>query len=250
MSFEYDQNFSNENLIPGSTHEEFITTNFILTESQNELVEKFNTAFVEAQNTEKNTYFPTEIIDCFGNILNGENIENFEENLSQDLPSPNLESENTNFLLDLFFSKSDDFDSNTDITSSQSSSYVDSQNYFDSQNVDYGSQKSVFFVPPPFSTENQEDNSISYENFDDLGLSDLDFCENLSNSSFDIETITTELCEGENYEFEYENSCVESEKPLENMVSKNYGRKTIYELDNFIRNSSADSINIFAQVSI
>lgn len=256
MPFNFDQQFStSETELQGIKNEkselDFVDTNIVLTESQNELVEKFNVAFFEAQNNEKSSYFQAEIVDYFGNILNEQDLEeNLQETAYENLDSPNL-SEN-NFLLDLFFSKNEnetEIDSNTEITSSQSSSYTSSQNCFNfDQNLptENAVGKSIFFVPPPFpkfSTENNsfDENSISYENFDDLGLSDLEFCENLSNGSFDIETIATELCD-DNFDFNYENST----KYFENS-EKSTGKK-LFEIDNFLRNSTAENINIFAEV--
>lgn len=286
MPFEFDSTLSNKEQLQTvidfetdkTVEDTFINTDIILTESQNELVEKFNAAFFEAQNNQKTNLFSqcSEIIDSYGNILHSSDVDdNFQENI----PSPLLESDNSNFLLDLFFSKSEEQDSITEITSESQSSTTDaSQNYFNfdvAQNYGFTCEgetkesnvKSVFYIPPPFkpfSSENEvtlDDNSISYENFDDLGLSDLDFCENLSNGSFDIETITTELCESDSYGFDYENTCIETEKKPEKLktakafalpsvtsLGKNFSDRKYLELDNFIRNSPADTINVFAQV--
>lgn len=266
--------------------ENFLNSDLILTESQNELVEKFNAAFVEAQNPQKSTpNFPqtTEIIENFTNIFHGG--ENFEA-LEGD-SSPLLDSENSNFLLDIYLSKEQESGNEVESYSSSNIECSSQSSYFNLEDAhkNYGfvydnddtmqESKSSFFIPPPFkpfstvdsyqnfeNSETIEDTSGAYENFDDLGLSDIDFCENLSNSSFDIETITTELCESENYDFDYENTCIKTEKkpekpkdakqfvlPSVTTFGKHFAEKKYMELDNFIRNSPANTINIFAQVN-
>lgn len=223
MPFDFE-NFENQDYDTDKIiNENFFNTDLILNENQNELLEKFNSAFVEAQNGSKSY---TEI------------YENFESE------SPN---ENTNFLLDILLNKDETFD----IQEAQNFGFV----------LDNEEAENVFYVPPPFKPFSGENTENTYENFEDLGLSDIDFCDNLSSSSFDIDTITTELCENENYEFDYNNTCLETEKrpeKLENQFilpsvttfGQQFTKKKYLELDNFIRNSPADCINIFAQVRV
>lgn len=256
MTYEFE-NFPNDTQYDYDP-ENFLTSDLVLTESQNELVEKFNAAFVEAQNSApKPQFFPqNEIIDNFTNIFQGENFdENFYEN---DV----LTEENTNFLLDIFLSKSPKQEDQITEAGSSSLEYGSEQsvNYFnieEAQNYgfvcDDNTTKNNFFTPPPFPEPQKLEDTSTYESFDDLGLSDIDFCENLSNNSFDIETITTELCKDENYDLdEYESGKSEKKFPLPSVTTfgKYFAEKKCFELDNFMRNSPADTINVFAQVRI
>lgn len=275
MTFEFDD-FPAENqfqtLVDYDTDkiysENFLNSDLILTESQNELVEKFNAAFVEAQNTPKPPLVQN--TEGFPNIFDP----NFEEGFYEEENS-DFDTENSNFLLDIFLAKdaNEEQESVNEIGSYGSSSYECSSqssyiNLEEQQNFNLifsdESLKSSFYIPPPFkqfpAEENREieENSSTYENFEDLNLSDIDLCENLSNSSFDIATITTELCDGENYDFDYENAFPKTENskeskqfvlPSVSTIGSHFPDKKYSDLDNFLRNSSANTINIFAQVS-
>lgn len=307
ISFEFDTNhfttipeqplqtvttdYTNENLINEALFNQTYTN---LTETQSELVEKFNAAFVEAQNCPRqssNCFPQQEIIDNIANIFTTtdtyahENYENerFLENVENIEHFDN--SNDTNFLLDIFMSKSVDSpgqETGNEVEScsaSQSSVECGSQqlhsvNYYNLssetrrhfgivyENDESVKDKSVFYITPPlkqFSAAESEPEPVQYEHFDDLGLSDIDFGDNLSNSSFDIETITTELCDSENFEFDYENSCMESEKtaekqqkttPLPSVTTfgRHFTEKKFVELDNFMRNCPGNTINLFVPV--
>lgn len=211
----------------------------ILTETQNELVEKFNSAFIEAQST-RNIFFNTiqtddTYIDQYTNYY--DSIDN---------------QSDTNFLLDVLLSKSSDetqtnsvTTTTTGTTGTTSATSTNSNNYYeqiyyapDETDID---NKNVFYVNPPINTNN---NNINNNNdIDDiLDLTDIeDFCD-LSNSSFDIETMASEICDEtfDNYE------------PTINYTNNNpikLNEKKYSELNNFIRNSPADCINLFPNES-
>ncbi|GLV37035.1 lame duck [Carabus blaptoides fortunei] len=263
-----------------------------LTDTQTELVEKFNAAFVEAQTCARPvaSHFPhqQEILDNIANIFTAtdtypvqpsyenrflDGVEAIEQHFDN--------SNDTNFLLDIFMSKSPGQETvNESCSASQSSvecgrEPMQAGNYFNLssetrrhfgivyENDDSVKEKSVFYITPPlkqFSAAESAQEPAQYEQFDDLGLSDIDFGDNLSNSSFDIETITTELCDTDNFEFDYENSCMENEKiaekhqkpqPLPSVTTfgRHFSEKKFVELDNFMRNCPANTINLFAPES-
>ncbi|XP_018335580.1 asparagine-rich zinc finger protein AZF1-like [Agrilus planipennis] len=258
-----------------------------LTETQNELVEKFTAAFYNAQNT-KNCDATTEI------------FENFDDKYFSEIEEYENETSNAgDYLLDFLLSKPDDSASSTYETCSTSeiSSYGSSSmsttssyrscatatftdvsytpsavenwylvkplespsNYFnvsvaESQNIVQDFDKVNFecdqgrgqqfgrcigdvVIDQAFGDVLNEDDSVS-ENLDSLDLSDIDLCETLSNSSFDIDNFASDICENHNISDNGDNT-------------SDYDSLTVVrndtEFSEFLRNRPPESLDHFTQ---
>lgn len=212
-------------------------------ETQNALIEKFNTAFYEAQRHEQTNETLLEDYNYFDNA---------EENA--------VHNDNNNFLLDFLIARDEkNLTTNSDFTTISSDDTIFDYQQFaenferafinDNFNNDinnrnnyvnnlYGSDESPFFIPLPFNTNT---NKIDEENLEDFDISDADLCDNLSNSSIDFENINT------NFLSDYEDSCyiVDEQQQLPPI---NTIRNNNIDFMNFIRSTPADCLNTQIEV--
>lgn len=229
------------------------TTN-TLTDSQNKLVEKFNNAFLEAQNNcnnvENNCCAEQNVLDNFTNIFCNTDVNIAEENCGDSLPEVEIEDQfDNNFLLDILLSNSPrtTLDSESSIESNfdqqtRTESNLASSELYKNYGIVYETNSTtintdnVFYIPPNIQSSSSIKNEEESSNFDEyFDLSELeDIYENLSNHSFDLNSITNEI-----YETETDNNSVTNEN----------SSKKFSELGNFIRFSTAENITLFNSVS-
>ncbi|KAF2882864.1 hypothetical protein ILUMI_23376 [Ignelater luminosus] len=251
-----------------------------LTKTQVELAEKFTAAFYDAQNCEKSCDLFNNHEDVlssfdenyFNNVDTYENTESDylldfliskgEEEQSTTVTSTETES-TRNFDYEEFSQNFDhqindnnkqefidlsDFSEQisktsylTEIieTSPSSNTLVKSEEFINKEN-------SAFYIPPPFPINSnpykKENNVESYENLDDIDLSEFDLCESISNGSFDIDNLNTEFYECEDNHFIIKNNDNwEKLPPAASLIRNNV------DFSVFLRHTQAQSLNIFDQ---
>lgn len=170
--------------------------------TQNELMEKFNLAFYEAQSVSKgdmidtiNNFTQNETIDHKSNLLTNEDDEECcDDYLIDYLISEDSTASPTNCDINFDFNDfvhefenvRESFSESTTTTEFDTETYTTENSTEINEYCPKSSQFSNFFVPPPISSkfcyENNAESSPKALN----GFDDIDLCEGLSNASIDI----------------------------------------------------------------
>lgn len=220
--------------------------------TQNELMEKFNLAFYEAQNLSK-----TDILSTFNEPVHSTDVEKNNDDylieflLPKALDSPASTPDSVDVDVNFDFNDFDlDFYQNFGKQESQNSPATENfdtetfttESSYENFDPNLNRNFSNFFVPPPFGANKHEDRTSTPEEM--LNFEDIDVCEELSNGSLDIDNLPEDLQELEKSACEFAEGLRDNFLPPVGTITKNN-----MDFNNFLRTASVDNMNCYEQVS-